>query len=648
MFTLLRSIAGACIGALLLSATIPSTGLAQAYPEPAPPLDDSHYGANVRRTMHLLATSTAEKRNTVHIIFYGQSITSGQPWVTAVINDLKARFPYANIIAQDKAVSGFASQRLVNAAELDIYPAYPDLVIFHVYGSHIDYESIIRNIRSRTAAEVLITNDHIEGNNPRDAQGNYLDVDWTAQMYTYTRNFAEKYNCEYVDLRADWKRYLKDNNYTANQLLNDNVHLNAHGNYLYAELVLRQLAHRPDLDPNAEGLTEDYVVGEDVDWDPETGTLNLPFAGNRVDAIYEETAPEAPSEAEVWLNGQRPSEFPEFYAHTRPAPNPWSNRPVFNRVDSQTPKVLEDWTMTITSVNGTSFGYSVSGTVTGADGNGTNTANFVSDSGRVVISGDVNHWFDGRFVGNNARAAIGQKITWKTIPLFTDDASYEAVSNGVVGTQTLFKGAAHSRHLLQLSSGDPAAVGLRALRVYRPSWNRAKKFWADVDEIAFPSEIAASDTISLTAEGSWRVAQIPDWLEATPSSGVNSGVIELATREKNPSTEERTGTIRINMGSEQPLYLTVVQAPGEEVVPPPVSYFTDSPLVNGWRDTAWGYVYDEFWPFAFHGELGWIYVVSHEDSIFFWIYAESYWGWTSHGFLPWHYAYTETEPGWRQ
>jgi len=37
--------------------------------------DASGWGKNIQRTMRMLATSTAEKRNTVRILFYGQSIT---------------------------------------------------------------------------------------------------------------------------------------------------------------------------------------------------------------------------------------------------------------------------------------------------------------------------------------------------------------------------------------------------------------------------------------------------------------------------------------------------------------------------------------------------------------------------------------------
>ncbi|MCA9423414.1 MAG: hypothetical protein KC592_20510 [Nitrospira sp.] len=45
----------------------------------APLLIDSTFGANIQRTLTLLATSTPEKRNRVRILFNGQSVTRN-PW----------------------------------------------------------------------------------------------------------------------------------------------------------------------------------------------------------------------------------------------------------------------------------------------------------------------------------------------------------------------------------------------------------------------------------------------------------------------------------------------------------------------------------------------------------------------------------------
>ena len=50
----------------------------------------SSYGRHIQRTMRLLATSTPEHRNTVRVLFYGQSITE-QAWSKIVSDDLRAQ-----------------------------------------------------------------------------------------------------------------------------------------------------------------------------------------------------------------------------------------------------------------------------------------------------------------------------------------------------------------------------------------------------------------------------------------------------------------------------------------------------------------------------------------------------------------------------
>src|SRR3954469_17586099 len=129
----------------------------------APPKDvgdAGELGRGIQRTLRLLATSTPAHRNTVKVLFYGQSITE-QRWSQQVADYLKRQFPNANLIIENRAIGGFASQLLVKTAETDLYPFYPDLLIFHVYGSHLEYENIIRRVRERTTAEILIQTDHI-------------------------------------------------------------------------------------------------------------------------------------------------------------------------------------------------------------------------------------------------------------------------------------------------------------------------------------------------------------------------------------------------------------------------------------------------------------------------------------------------------
>jgi hypothetical protein len=107
--------------------------------------------------MTLLATSTPEKRNRVKILFYGQSVTRN-PWWNDVAENLRKRFPHADLEIENRAIGGYGGPVLINTAEFDLYPYYPDLVIFHVWsGVETGHqEKIIRRIRERTTAEVLL------------------------------------------------------------------------------------------------------------------------------------------------------------------------------------------------------------------------------------------------------------------------------------------------------------------------------------------------------------------------------------------------------------------------------------------------------------------------------------------------------------
>ena len=120
-----------------------------AFP-PLPPVPDpSQLGLGVQRAMTLLATSTPQRRNHVRVLFYGQSITE-QEWSKQVAQGLRKRFPDADLEIENRAIGGFAAQLLIRPAEHDLYPFYPDLVIFHVFGANQQYEQIIKSIRSRT------------------------------------------------------------------------------------------------------------------------------------------------------------------------------------------------------------------------------------------------------------------------------------------------------------------------------------------------------------------------------------------------------------------------------------------------------------------------------------------------------------------
>jgi hypothetical protein len=357
----------------------------ETYP-PAKFPDPGGWGRNIQRTMRLLATSTPAKRHTVRILFYGQSITE-QKWAQRVEDDLRKRFPHANLVIENRALGGFSSQLLVKTAETDLYPFQPDLLIFHVYGAHDKYEDIIRRTRERTTAEILMQNDHVT--KPADfteetdpAKLPPAGQHWDAFMnHNHLPMLAKKYGAELCDQRALWKAYLTENQLEPKALLRDSVHLNAHGEWFMAECVDAYLRYDPKLGPSAaEDWVKTYEVGKDVLW--QDGKLRLDFHGSRVAAVR--------------IDGRQPSEFPELYGFTRAVTQPegkWLVKwPVIAPIGSQTKLAVEDWTLAVAkdAANDTLFTFRLAGSQTGADGEGRSDTRFVSRSGRVVI--ETNAW----------------------------------------------------------------------------------------------------------------------------------------------------------------------------------------------------------------------------------------------------------------
>jgi hypothetical protein len=392
--------------------------------------------------MSLMASSSPERRNTVRVLFYGQSITE-QSWTKDVADDLRRRFPHADLRIENRAVGGWASQLLVRLAEHDLYPRQPDLLIFYVYGDHTKYDEIIRQTRSRTCADVLMLTEHL-------AAG---DQKWPEMMSTrLLPEIAKKYGAELADIRTPWKKYLADHALAERKLLKDDVHLNEHGNFLMAELVKRRLRVDPKL-PKADVVLEVKPAWKD-------GALRLEFEGNRVDVVFDGAST---STSTLRIDGKPPAEIPEAYAFTRPNDVPgwvWVTG-VLQRVDWEKPRIAEDWTLKLTEYKGPKdFAYEVSGSKTGPDGKGTSAERFVSTSGRVAITPS-----DFFFQNCGKPFQPGFEIKWSCRPLFADPVAVPAApSKGVENVLTLVQQLPNGKHVLELKGPLP----IRTLRVYRP------------------------------------------------------------------------------------------------------------------------------------------------------------------------------------
>lgn len=441
-----------------------STG-ASDYPALPDAVDTSAYGKRIGRGMALMATSTPAKRNTVRILYYGQSIV-GQRWSEQVDAHLRATYPHTNFVTANLALGGFSSPRLVRTMHYDALPFYPDLLVFHVYGSHVQYEEIIREIRSRTAAEVIIQTDHANAWPGERADSLDAQADWADQMnYWHLPRIADAYGCALQPQRAEWAQYLTAHGLEPSDLLTDSVHLNEHGKWLMAELLQRFLRALPeDASDASDTLVNTYEVGRDVDWSG--GVLTLPFDGNRVTAVAGATPGGV---AEVRVDGRAPGENPELYTFTRPTGTPHIGWPAIQKFTWTSPPVLEEWTLTAHGFDDAheEFSFTLEGSVTGPDGAGTADEKFVSDSGRVVI--EPEDWvfaFDRRV--SEKPTPDGWQVTWRVAPLFADEYSTPIVDDPSVQTETILaQGLANGAHTLEIvASGEPPDI--EALRVSRP------------------------------------------------------------------------------------------------------------------------------------------------------------------------------------
>jgi hypothetical protein len=426
-------------------------------------------GQQLSRSLGLMASSTPERRNTVRVLFYGQSITE-QHWWKSVAEGLRKRYPHTNFVIENRAIGGHSSQRLVRTAEADLYPFQPDLLIFHVYGSHTDYETILRRTRERTTADILQMNDHLSANDTLDEPTDPAQLtpkQWNPWMNAaFLPSMAAKYRTEYADVRTVWKNHLRATGQKPQALLKDGVHLNDAGCELMAKVILAYLDRAPQWAPQS-APNDPRVQTVLANW--ADGVLRVPFTGNRVDLIG---APGATGPWEITIDGKKPSELPDFVVPTRVSAFPQSNWPVLLSVGSQQPRIPESWELTITEADPEfkSVRFSLRGTVTGADGSGISTERFVSTSGRVVI--EPADWNLAYCVAVFQRKLPLPHIArWNYQPRGVEVV--DQLSNrgtGTEGTAILAHGLADTKHVLEVRG---PSTGVTGVRVYHPSaWTK--------------------------------------------------------------------------------------------------------------------------------------------------------------------------------
>ena len=435
-------------------------------------------GSTVSRTMDLLATSTAEHRHRVKILYYGQSITrdadSSPKWFEKVTSTLKQKYPHAQIETEMLAVGGFGATEMLGPSMMDFPAHYPDLVIWHNYGGYTDSEQLLQYWRKATTAEIAIQNWHPKGTDKQLSPTNGEE----RMSYVYLPDIGKRLGAELVDIRTPWRqRWLAMNTPVSDLVKPDNTHLAQGGSEWMAEFTLASLKHDDKVIVDPLKLVRSYRVGSDIKWDGRK--LSLQFDGNRVELLAAPSPATREAAADVTVDGMAPSKFSSAYVHGRPngavdADWPWRTAAP-SSVEAKSGLVVEEWTLTITQIaysEPVTCTYNVTGSVTGPDGTGQCQSTFTSNSGRVVIPAKAwGHLLTAKNANYKVTVTPNTKFKWKVVPLHEDKYPPALLMPNNAGAEhwtTVVSNIPNGRHTLELRAMGTETPQISAIRVFRP------------------------------------------------------------------------------------------------------------------------------------------------------------------------------------
>lgn len=407
----------------------------------------------IQRSMRTLEKGEQKLR----VLFYGQSITS-QAWRKIVEEDIKKKFPKALVEFKTLSIGGFQSHKLCRTAYHDLYPYYPDLLIFHVYGNSKDFEQIIRKTRRLTSSEIILWTNHVA----RDASRYKSDERGSEKII----EIAKKYDCMLIDVRTKWKKYLDETGKQAEELLQDTVHLNDDGVELLGKIISADIKRSSEFGENEVYDEQIKILSLDSPMVKisNNGTIRLNCKANRVVAV---SVAKSNNSSSILLNGRKPSEYPDQWAVSRPSKGPEIWMPAIKQISFEHILEAEEWTLSClekSSLDGEKIYFKIKGSKTGDDGEGVSTEDFVSKSKRVKIKASDWHMaFPIKY--RDIKLPEKFKIKWTTYPLSKDE-----FIPGEKDTETVLIQSTRNRKIsLTIKPRDKKSTGIKYFKIYTPA-----------------------------------------------------------------------------------------------------------------------------------------------------------------------------------
>jgi len=418
----------------------------------------------------------------------GSSWTNGLDDIEPVRQAILSRFPHAPEIIYRKIVgSGSPYDYIRGWIHTTVLADQPDLILSYTNGSVEGLESMLKDIRTHSTADVIIPSLHFFENENGRLTPEVINM----PIYDQIKEVCEKYNAQFVDNRRAVAQWLTTNDKQVKDLLSDAVHQNNMGRLLTCENIGQQFVRHPSpaYDPGTMeekiSLPASYinrysarilfsdgwtVVDNRLVTKKAGSSLKINFTGNRIDLIGERKS--YGGSVEILIDGKPAGEASAFtVSYIIPAITNISHmgfHPRWSKGSSDTGPhgvwlgnnvIPQQWTIRMLDDNGN---YELEGRITQKDGTGNNTALFNSHSGQIIIDPTV--W-------RHPQANIkGDYWTFQVARSVTDTVRFTSSETTPPGTFSTKLGwnMTNDQHTLEIKTLDDSEVVIESFYIFTP------------------------------------------------------------------------------------------------------------------------------------------------------------------------------------
>lgn len=204
---------------------------------------------NIQRTLTLLNKATKDSPIGVRIGFCGTPFTNNA-WWTNFISHLERTYPDARIQAEFFGIERHFTEQLIRYAENRLFASGQDLVILQTVGYSLEFQRFVNELREKTSSDILVLTDLPRNENqlteptdpkvivPNPATFKVSPETWPSWYNNVWLPFhCDEKSLAKADVRAEAKKFLRQQNLKPDALLLGNHQLTELGNKLVLETL---------------------------------------------------------------------------------------------------------------------------------------------------------------------------------------------------------------------------------------------------------------------------------------------------------------------------------------------------------------------------------------------------------------------------